>query len=692
MRARYHLRFQIQPDPDPARVTADTMALAKACAEAGVAEVVLLTGAEESFAGHLAGAEEDAWFETVRLAGEILAAAGLEVSLNPWVTVGHADRGRRGALERLGFAPMVAPDGEAATAQASFACPRWRAWMVAHYGRFAELGFRVLWLEDDFRFHNHTPLRWGGFEPPMLARFAALAGRTVERGELVAALTAPGPPHRWRALLQQVWREAQLEVATAVAAEVDRRSGGRSRLGLMSSGLDAASVEGRDWAALFDALAIGGRAVQRPHFAPYSDSPGRELSRQVWSLELQRGLRPESVDSEPEIENWPHTAWSKSDTQTWSELAAAQLAGSDALLLNVHPMHGRRADRFPRVTGLLRRSRPALDWLAERYHREQATIGVGLPFRQDAAAHARLRESAGAHPLEALAVDPGPAADLLLRYGVPVTAAPDAPVQALFGQLAWAFTDDEVRRLLGGGLLLDGVAAEALTRRGFGPLLGLDRVELVEREQRDPTGPYAEEHVLESGADLGGDAGAGGDAGSGGDSGAVLSVNMQPVLARLEPTPGTEVWTEVRTPDGRPWGPGRTAFRNRLGGRVMVLAATAMDQLPYDDCGQRLLHRAVRFLEGDRPLLPLVSGGPHLIPHASRTDGVTRLAVANGSADPARPSVDLPGAPADPRATLLHPLAEPAPATAAVRTSSGGPDGLLLETDLPYRAWLVLEW
>ncbi|WP_037605031.1 hypothetical protein [Streptacidiphilus rugosus] len=660
MPARYHLRFQIHADPDPARVAADAAELVRACEQAGVDEVVLLTGAEEAFAGHLVGAEEDAWFEAVSLARGVLGAAGLEVSLNPWVTVGHADRGRHGTLEKLGFAPMVSPYGEVAAAQASFACPHWREWIVAHYGRFAELGFRVLWLEDDFRYHNHAPLRWGGgFEPLMLERFAALAGREVAREELVAALTAPGEPHPWRGLLQRVWREAQLEVAQEVAAEVGRRSCGRSRLGLMSSGLDAASVEGRDWAALYAALAVGGRAVQRPHFAPYSESPGKELSRQIWSLELQRALRPAWVTSEPEIENWPHTAWSKSDTQTWSELVAAQLAGSDALLLNVHPMNGRRAGRFPAVTGLLRRSRPALDWVAERYERDRRTLGVGLAFRQDAAAHVHSTGDS----LHGLAVDPGPVADLLLRYGVPVTAAPGAPVQALCGQTAWAVDDDEMLALLGGGLLLDGVAAEALTRRGFGALLGLDAAALVDREQRDSPDIYAEEHVLLDDGEARGE---------------VLSVNVQPALARLAPGPDTEVWTEIRTPSGLPWGAGRTAFRNRLGGRVAVLAATSPELLPYDDAGQRLVHRAVRFLEGERPALPLVTGGPMLVPHLSRSGGVTRLAVANGSADPARPVVHLPDGPPDARATLLAPLAEPTPVDPGA--------------ELPHRGWLVLEW
>jgi hypothetical protein len=675
VRARYHLRFQIHPSPDTA---ADARALAAQCARAGVEEVVLLLAAEEVHTGHLAGADEDRWFAAAAVACEELAATGIGVSLNPWATVGHADRGRR---DRLGFAPMVSPDGQVTAAQASFACPKWRRWLCSHYGRFAELGVRVLWLEDDFRYHNHAPLRWGGFEAPMLERVAELAGEPVTRERLVAAVTAPGPPHPWRALLQRVWREAQLDVAAAVAREVGERSGGRSRLGLMSSRLGPASVEGRDWSALFDALtSSGGRPVQRPHFAPYTDTPARELSDSVWMLEAQRVLRPDGVGSEPEIENWPHTAWSKSDTQTWSEMVAAQLAGSDALLLNLHPTYGRTPQRFPAVGRMLRRSRPALDWIAERRPDLDATAGVGLPFRTDSAARVRTGgpgrpRPATAAALDELAADPGPAADYLLRYGVPVTAEP-APVAALFGAAAWAFDDAELEAMLARGLLLDAVAAAVLDERGHGAAIGVRVAEIADRETPTGPGPYALERVTAQGA-YGATV-----------EGTVLSVNLQPALARLEPLPGAEVWSRVLAADGTDWGAGRCAFANRLGGRVVVLAATAPQELPRDDDGQRLAHRAVRYLEADRPALPLISGGPHLVPYLSRSlDGARRLAIANGSADPAAPRVDTALPAGEVRATLLAPLSEPADAK-TVLTGHHVDVG----SEIPHRGWLVLEW
>ncbi|GAB2729301.1 hypothetical protein [Kitasatospora kifunensis] len=684
MPARYHLRFQLHPTPQAARQAEE---LAKFCTQARVDEVVLLLGAEEFHTGRQGGQAEELAFETAASATKILREAGLSVSLNPWVTVGHADRGR---TDTLGFAPMVDPDGRVATAQASFACPNWRAWLAAQYARYATLDLRVLWLEDDFRYHNHAPLHWGGgFEPVMLERFAAAAGLpVVTREELVATVTAPGTPHPWRALLQQVWRTAQLEVAAEVAAAVGEQGGTRVQLGLMSSELGVHSVEGRDWPALFEALSINGKVAHRPHFARYGDAPGRELSFSLWMLEAQRALRPQHATSEPEIENWPHTAWSKSDTQTWSELLCAQLAGSDAMFLNVHPMQSGHAQRFPRIADLLRRSRPALDWVADHRPRTASTHGVGLPMPQHAAAH--VRTLAGGK-LAALAVDAGPAADYLLRYGVPVTAD-EAPVQAVFGQLAWSFEDFEVERMLSGGLLLDGAAAEVLTRRGFGHLLGITGCELIEREPVEgelvegelveggalgPADPYALEYV--TGEHLAGEHLAGEDV--------HLSVNVQPALARFTLSPGADTWTTILTSTQHAWGPGRFVFHNELGGRVAVLAATAPNLLPYDDDGQRLLHAMVRFLEGEEPTLPLVSGGPHLLPHLSHSERGWLLAVANGSADPARPRIALPTAPTAPGATLLTPLTPPISARIEKHHR-----GLTLVQDLPHRGWLILDW
>lgn len=591
---RYHLRYQLFPGQDPAE-------LAAFCTDHGVEEVVLMFGAEEFHSGHMVGVGEDLWFETVREARDVLSGSGIAVSLNPWVTVGHADRGRE---QDLGFAPLVSPTGEVSTAAASLACPVWRDWLADHYGRFASLGFRVMWLEDDFRFHNHAPLTWGGgFEPEMLERFALLAGEKPSREELVAAVTAPGEPHPWRALLQQTWREAQLEVVSLVRQAV----AGRAKLGLMSSGLGIASVEGRRWDRLFDLV-----EVHRPHFAPYGDVPARDLSYSITMLELQRPLRPESVEVAPEVENWTHTEWRKSDTQTWSEMVTAHLSGASSLLLDVFPFVTGAPSRYPRIGRMLKASRPALDATLTP---SLVTAGVGIPWWQDASAAVH-----GDGTLGGLAADPLRAADYLLSYGVPIQAGV-APVTALFGEVAWAVPDP--LELLRGGLLLDGSAAAILCARGFGSLLGVDVAEVVSREHVSRQ-PYSVERIA--------------------DGGGLLSVNVQPALARLVPAASAEVWTEILTPRSEHWGAGRVGFVNALGGRVVTMAATAPERLGRCDDGQRLAQQAISFLGSFGGRLPLVTGGPHLMPQYARVGSRWRLAIANGSADPARPVVTMPEA------------------------------------------------
>jgi hypothetical protein len=79
-------------------------------------------------------------------AKEILENSGISVSLNPWMTSLHCDRGRKFPADRK-FQPIVSPTGKVSKACASFADTEWRKYVFNLYGRFAKLGFRVLWAE-----------------------------------------------------------------------------------------------------------------------------------------------------------------------------------------------------------------------------------------------------------------------------------------------------------------------------------------------------------------------------------------------------------------------------------------------------------------------------------------------------------------------------------------------------------------
>jgi hypothetical protein len=663
---RYHLRYQIAPGPDVADYA---KALADFCVQHSVEEVVLFYAAEEWNDGLMSREQEDRWFDTIRTAREIIVTRGIECSLNPWMTVLHTSRGRSFPADYT-FAPTIAPDGEASTACASFADPGWLDYVTAQYGRFAELGFRVLWVEDDFRYHNHTPLTWGGgFEPEMIARFEKKVGQSVSREELVEMILRPGEPHPWRALWMATWRETQLEVAAALAKAVGERAPDReesSRLGLMSSGLEVHSAEGRDWHALFDALTIKGEVVHRPHYSGYSDQVGRTKTNSIVMLETQRTLRPESCEVAPEVENFPFTTWSKADAQTWAEMALSTMFGADALLLDVFPFSGVMPESEPRVGKLLDRARPALAWIGDHFPKGAASGGVSIPWKEDAEAHVRTRVGRSMGELDASIHGAG---RFLLESGIPVSAC-DQPVTAVFGSLAWAFSDAEIEIMLSAGLLLDAESAWILQERGFGHLLGVTVTDIVERE----SSRYAMEMIV--------------DADSGASPGLRMNANSVDAMGLLDPDEGAREWTSILEAAGQRIGAGVTLFNNRTGGRVVVWATPNPAMLPGNDHRQCVAQSAVRFAAEDKLSHAFVTGGPYLLPMQFETGGVRRMVVMNGSPDPARPVISVPvewGAPSS--ATLLSPVAEPVSVEAIAVNG-----GISIDTDVVYHGFVVFSW
>lgn len=664
---RYHLRFQVIPGPRCGRVARE---LAAFCLRHGVEETVLFYNAEEWNNGHPTAIEEDSWMDALREAKEILEERGIVVSLNPWITVLHTDRGRR-LKEGQAFSTMVSPLGEKSAACASFADPAWRAYVKRQWARFAVLGFRLIWVEDDFRYHNHAPLTWGGgFEDPVIGRFAAKIGRPTTREEVVSNILRPGEPHPWRALWMETWRDLQLETAKDLSAAVGKSSGGKTALGLMSSLPSVHAAEGRDWGRLFQALSVRGRVAHRPHFAPYGDVPGKSLSNAMLLLDLQRTLRKDPCECAPEIENFPFTDWNKSDAQTWAEMAVALFQGSDALLLDLFPFSGNGPRSHPAVGRLLDGARPALEWIAARFPGGLETQGVGIPWREDA--QERVRTVRGATPAELDATSLA-AGRFLMAYGIPATARPGRAVNAVFGSLAWAFPDDEVSAMLAGGLLLDGEAASILCERGFSDLIGVKARARLAREESN--------YAVETAA----------TAESGMPRGFHCSVNNLPWIAALRTLPGARAWTRIVTPEGRRIGAGVAVFSNRLGGRVVCMAAPDPAVLAASDQRRSLAHRMADFLAVGSPPL-LVGGGPHQLPMQFRDPATQRkiVVVCNGSADPRRPEVLLAGGGGEVRATLLAPMGRPRACAVRLKEKAGRL-AVAPRSPVPYLGFLVVE-
>src|SRR5690554_6514488 len=180
--------------------------------EMRVDELILKIDTEEFTHGQPDSQWVDAYLEKLAGFTPKLTAMGIEFSINPWITVGHNDRARDGSKSIPGLHTMVGHDGTQCTCCACHLCEQWRAHVRDIWSRYARLKPRVIWVEDDIRTWNHSPVQFSCFCERHLARFSQLVGKPVGREELVAAITAPGRPHPWRKLFLDMQRDVQLEV------------------------------------------------------------------------------------------------------------------------------------------------------------------------------------------------------------------------------------------------------------------------------------------------------------------------------------------------------------------------------------------------------------------------------------------------------------------------------------------------
>ncbi len=667
---QYGLRFLILPDK---RAAARARETARFCTAHRIPSVHLFFNSEEWNRGHVTQTELKILLDMFRRIIPIFRQAGIKVCLNPWSTTLHGDNGRR-LRTGQNFQRMTMSNGHVSRAVASWACPRWRAYLADVYGRMAELGFDTIWIEDDFRFHGHGGNDvWGGdFSESMLRLFAQRIGRKrVTRQEVLENVLKPGVPHPWRRAWLALWRECSETTAGMLRDAVARANPG-AQMGLMSSNLANHAAEGRDWDGLFNAIAINGRAVHRPNFYNYAEHAPPFLIHAYTRLEIQKRIRPAAVTSFVEIENFPFGRFNKSDTATFAQMALAKLLGSEGLLLDLHPMTGNGVEEEKGIGALLDKAYPALDWIARRFPRHLVAQGVGVPFFPDIAN--RIRLAAGSNYAN-LVVPMEPPAYLLGSLGVAYHTGISDSANVLWGRHVWGCSDKELRNLLKRGLWLDAEAALIMCRRGFSREIGLVRAAWMHRN----TAPYSMERFRSPQTGVRRDF--------------LASCNKTSRVLRMQPAAGADIWTEIIDYNGQHVGAGLTVFKNSLGGRVAVSAMDLFDGKGwnYNFQRQQLVQNLVGRLSGHHQ--PVTTGeAPYALPIDLRDpSGPTRyVAVLNAWADPATPTVAVPGERSIGESWMIRPLERPRRVACRALSDGGGLRATPC-SPLPAMGLLVLE-
>ena len=590
MTVRYTVRMQFGPHQPSAAILKEVL---DTCQRGRVDEVMFFAFAEEQNDGHDTLDRIRQWMDAIRPWKQALEAEGIDVSLNPWHSILHEDRYRRLKPDQ-NWQTLVDWRGRSAQTMVCPLDPDWRTYYAGAMRLFAAEKFRVVWIDDDIRFHNHAPLDWGGCWCPLhVAEFNRRTERTATREEIVAACLRTGEPHPWRDAWFDMWDSLHREMIDGWRKVVEAAG---SRLGLMSSSLEAHSAEGRRWQRWWPALAQRFPATHRPHFWGYADASSDMLIYGISQMQQNRIVQPEGVESDPEIENFPYGPWNKSFRQTYAQMALAQTFASDRLAVSLFDFTGNLPSDEPERAAFLARAKPTLAWLGGLFTPSQKPVGIGVPWHQDMS---RAVRTDGREDWRALEVGTRAWERILGPLGFAFTKEPDPHINALSGAMAWCFDNKTIRDWLTRGLLIDGPAAAILYERGFGELIGLESAQFIAQEDV----LYATEESLDGWFGL--------------REGAQISLNgwmnRQPKLLQGRLHEGTRLISVLRSPTYEKVGYGAYLFQNELRGRVGVVPWDASSGFHLYTARRAQLEKMLTWISRDKSRFS-VSGGAWLVP------------------------------------------------------------------------------
>ena len=611
---------------------AELKALRRYAREARVDDVAVFANVEELNTGHMTYGEQDAYLSLMRRVRDAMAEQGVSMSVNQWHSVMHADLGKRFRPEQS-FRPMVDPNGRAASLCVCPLCAEWQNYIAGLYARYAALGPSIVWVEDDFRLHNHEPLAWGGcFCDEHMKLYSERAGKPLTREEFVQGVLQPGAPHPYRKIWLDVSRETMLSAARAIGEAV-RTVSPSVRVGLMSSAPHVHAAEGRDWHALLKTLAAGQPPVDRIHLPGYQEtSPAQYLHGFNMVSMLTKAMLPEDTLVYPELENYPFSLFSKSRRFTRFQLLSSLALAPDGITIDLYDLNGNGIVREDGYQDMLRETKPYLNALTASGVLRGRRRGVRVLYCPDSAYTVHTREG---RSMEELYPQEAFFAALLPAMGVPCAyccepAALSGEVVAASGQVLRNWDDGVIERLFAENfVILTGDAAEVLCDRGLGVLAGIESL----RWMRQNEGEYTFEQVTN---------GRGYDGRLHARASAVISCS-DALCVSYRPDAEVREYTAFYDSLRRRTAPCQTV----VNGRVLIYpfghfeSPTALPPMLFNRVRQEVLHDVLREAGFDAPV---VRGAPYLEPYCFETERGLALYLVNGSSD-AVPCVTLRGAP-----------------------------------------------
>ncbi len=448
--------------------------------------VMLFINAETYNQGHMTKEEAKPWVEAIKRAKKALNEKGISVSLNPWIEIGHLDRGRK-LKEGQNFVTMEDYDGNKSPL---VACPmdeNWRSYFTDFYKYLLEeVEPCVMWVEDDFRLHNHAPLKYGGcFCPLHMNAFNAKLGTKYTREEFTDLLFRKTPDENVKRAFLDVNRECMNDLAKVLGDTVKKYSP-KTEVGLMSSAHIRHAMEGRDWHTVHKNLASGGEMINRLHLPMYMETSIKSyyLVFNAFTF-VCRGLLPDECRIYPELEISSFNVFSKDKECVRFQVESSlplELAG---MTYDIFDYTGNGALPSYGYGEAVNKIDAYLNSVMNSGYKYGNLSGMVLPIDEKTAYNRKIE----AGDFMSLSPDmPYPWARLQ-AYGVAAKTSTEKHFKeqtvALYGDIVNNFTDSELKDLFANNrAVLEGTAVMALVERGLGSLVGIKSYKADHNEAR----------------------------------------------------------------------------------------------------------------------------------------------------------------------------------------------------------------
>ncbi|WP_334352543.1 hypothetical protein [Companilactobacillus sp. HBUAS56257] len=449
--------------------------------KAQIQDVAFFLNQEELSDTHITLDKARELIKDVETISQPLKDMGIQISLNPWTTLNHSDRGI--ALKpKLNILPMVNYQGQKSL---SMACPgnvSWAEYISDVYAIWASIHPNELWLEDDFRHYKNAPFKLGCFCEKHMQQYNEHLQTALSREEFVAKMFTGGK-NKYRDTYLKVAREEIFKVAELIEQKVHQVSP-TTTLGLMSSWPEVHALEGRDWQTLLDRLSGENTpAVSRPHLPAYNEVSPQQYARdfEKYTVATRTEIGPKHKIY-PEMESFLYSPYAKSNKFTRFQLDTTSLVRGDGVLLNMFSMMGDGINPTYHYDELLAKSKDFLDFLYREGIDIEVRDGIVVPMNQDVV-ETKFDEDG---TLEGLMASQTQWLEILSTLGFATKPLNFVGQEiknkcvAITGNFLNTLSDDQIKLIFGHNfILLDGDAVVVLALRKLLDLINAESIEVL---------------------------------------------------------------------------------------------------------------------------------------------------------------------------------------------------------------------